>query len=113
MRREPVTHLGEWPGVEITPEVVAELVAEAEHGFDRPPRARYVGKPVREYDENTARIVFRVPPKVRIAAQKRADLEGLSLSELAAEALRERLKRKAAPRAPDPPDTPRNLADSL
>jgi predicted HicB family RNase H-like nuclease len=98
MKREPVTHLGEWPGIEITPELVAELAAEAECGFERVPRARYVGKPVREYDENTARIVFRVPPKVRIAAQKRADLEGIALNELAAEALRERLKRK--PTAP-------------
>jgi hypothetical protein len=97
VKREPLTHLGEWPGVELTPEVVAELVAEAESGFVDLPRARYVGKPVRDYDENTARIVFRVPPKVRIAAQKRADLEGIALNELAAQALRERLKRKPTP----------------
>lgn len=74
------------------PGVVEALVAEAEQGYDRP-RAQFVSQPPDEVIEALRRIVFRLPADLRDAAQKRADEEKRSLSELAAEALRERLAR--------------------
>lgn len=82
------------------PEVVEALVAEAEKGYDRRPSAQFVSRPPDEEIDVLRRIVFRVPADLRDAAQKRADEEGRSLSELAAEALRERLARPAAVRDP-------------
>ena len=75
------------------PGAVEALVAEAEAGYERL-SADFVSRPPDEEIEKLRRIVFRAPAKLRKAAQKRADQEGLSLSEFAAEALRERLDRK-------------------
>lgn len=79
------------------PGVVEALVAEAEQGYDDP-RAEFVTQPPDEEIEALRRIVLRVPTDLRQSAQKRADEEELSLSDLAAAALREYLDRPAAVR---------------
>jgi hypothetical protein len=71
--------------------VVEALVGEAEDGYERL-GAEFVSRPPDEEIEALRRVVFRVPAKVRKAAQRQADEEGRALSELAAEALREYLK---------------------
>ena len=81
---------------------------DAEERYEEVDPERLLGLVLRDYVpdaedrpeevEARYRVVFRVPKKVRRAAQKRADLEGLSLSELAAESLSDRLKRTAVPR---------------
>ena len=76
------------------PGVVEALVAEAERGYEEP-RAEFVTRPPDPEIEALRRIVFRVPEKVRNAAQKRADEEKRSLGELAAAALDEYLARAA------------------
>ncbi|MGD9736365.1 MAG: hypothetical protein AB7V58_12290 [Solirubrobacterales bacterium] len=76
------------------PGVVDALVAEAERGYEVP-RAEFVTRPPDEEIDALRRIVFRVPAKVRDAAQKRADEEKRSLAELAAAALDEYLARVA------------------
>lgn len=68
------------------------MVAEAERGYDGP-AAQFVSQPPDPEIEALRRIVFRVPAKVRDAAQKRADEEKRSLAELAAAALDEYLAR--------------------
>lgn len=85
-----------WPRDEAldAPGVVDALVAEAEQGYDEP-RAEFATLPPDEEIEALRRIVFRVPTKVRVAAQKRADEEKRSLGELAAAALDEYLARTA------------------
>ncbi len=82
------------PWGELTPEIVEGLTEDARKGFPFDARAQFVGKPAYEAREPLQpRISFRVPPEVLAAAQKRADEEQRSLSELAAEALREHLAR--------------------
>lgn len=76
------------------PEVIEALVAEAESDHHkREFTHQFVGRPKDPEVEALRRIVCRVPARVRNAAQKRADEQGVSLSEFAAEALREHLKR--------------------
>ena len=89
---------GTWdfsPFSELRPEHVEALAEEARNGFDPfGMRAQFVGRPGYEDREpSPARISFRVPSELLEAAQRRADDEELSLSELAAEALREHLGR--------------------
>jgi Ribbon-helix-helix protein, copG family len=80
-------------GVELTPEVVDELVAEAERGYEPSQlRAQYVGRPSLGASGVSPRIAVRVPADLHAAAQRRADEEGKSISELARDALREHLK---------------------
>lgn len=74
------------------PGVVEALVAEAERGYDDP-AAEFVSRPPDPEIEALRRIAFRVPAKVRDAAQKRADEEKRSLAALAAAALDEYLAR--------------------
>lgn len=82
------------------PGVIESLVAEAEQGYGEDMGAEFVSRPPDEEIDALRRIVFRVPAKLRAAAQKRADREEVALSELAAAALREYLKRPAAVRDP-------------
>lgn len=74
-------------GVEITPEVAEMLAAEAERGYDLSKAKRIrVGRP--SLDSGTSpRLSFRVAPQLHSAAQRRAEEEGRSVSELAREAL--------------------------
>ena len=81
-------------GVELTPEVVDELVEEAERGYDPGElRAQYVGRPSLGEGGVSPRIAVRVPADLHAAAQRRADEEGKSISELARDALREYVER--------------------
>lgn len=82
------------------PGVVDALVAEAERGYEGRLGAEFVSRPPDEEIEALRRIVFRVPVDLWDAAQKRADAEKCSLSELAAEALGAYLKREPAVRDP-------------
>lgn len=76
-------------GVELTPEIIDELVEEAERGYEESElRAEYVGRPSLSQNGVSPRIVFRIPAEIHAAAQRRADEEGRSLSDLAREALR-------------------------
>ena len=85
---------------ELTPELIEALAKDARNGHDPfDLRVQFVGRPGYELHEPLPpRISFRVPSELHTAAQKRADEEGRALSELAAEALRERLARPAAVR---------------
>jgi len=87
---------GTWefsPWSELKPEHVEALTDEARCGYEPfGMRAQFVGRPGYEEREPLApRISFRLPPEVLAAAQKRADDEGLALSDLAGKALREYL----------------------
>jgi predicted HicB family RNase H-like nuclease len=85
---------------EVSEHEVEALSAEAERGYEGRLRTEFVSRPPDEEIDALRRIVFRVPAKVRAAAQKRADKEECALSELAATALREYLKRPVAVRDP-------------
>ena len=75
-------------GVEITPELEERLADEAERGYDlSEARRQYVGRPSLGGDGVSPRISFRASRELTAAAQKRADEEGRSLSDLAREAL--------------------------
>lgn len=80
-------------GVELTPEIVDQLVEEAERGYEpNELRAQFVGRPSLSQNGVSARLTFRAPADLHAAAQRRADEEGKSISELARDALREYLK---------------------
>ncbi|HVY77543.1 MAG TPA: ribbon-helix-helix protein, CopG family [Solirubrobacterales bacterium] len=80
-------------GVELTPEVIDELVKEAERGYDpRELRAQFVGRPSLSENGVSPRLTFRAPADLHAAAQRRADEEGKSISELAREALQRYLE---------------------
>ncbi|HVO55020.1 MAG TPA: hypothetical protein VMT37_11475 [Solirubrobacterales bacterium] len=80
-------------GAELTPEIIDQLVEEAERGYDESElRAQYVGRPSLSENGISPRIVFRVPAEVHAAAQRRADEEGRSLSDLGREALKRYLE---------------------
>ncbi len=80
-------------GVELTPEIIDQLVEEAERGYEEGElRAQYVGRPSLSENGVSPRIVFRVPAEVHAAAQRRADEEGRSLSDLGREALKRYLE---------------------
>lgn len=75
-------------GVEITPEIEEALAEEAERGYDlSEARREFVGRPSLGAEGESPRISFRASPELNAAAQRRADEEGKSLSELAREAL--------------------------
>ncbi len=81
-------------GVELTPEVIDELVKEAEEGWDPAElRPQIVGRPSLGETGVSPRITFRAPADLHSAAQRRADEEGKSISELARDALREYVER--------------------
>lgn len=89
---------GTWefsPFSELKPEHVETLVDEARSGYDPGLRAQFVGRPGYEDREPLPpRVTFRLAREVLGAAQKRADEEECALSELAATALREYLKKQ-------------------
>lgn len=68
--------------------LVEELADEAERGDDlSTARRESVGRPALSGEGASPRISFRASPELNAAAQRRADEEGKSLSELAREAL--------------------------
>lgn len=75
-------------GLEVTPEVADALAAEAERGYDlsraKPQR---VGRPSLSGRGASPRVSFRATPELYRAAQRRADEEGRSMSDLAREAV--------------------------
>lgn len=76
-------------GVPITNELVAELAREAEAGYDLT-RARRVGRrSLTGGDGKSPRINIRLTTDLHERATKRAHDEGVTLSELAREALKE------------------------
>jgi hypothetical protein len=75
-------------GVEITDEVAEALADEAERGYDISElRRQYVGRPSLGRQGISPRISFRASPDLFKDAQRRADKEERSLSDLAREAL--------------------------
>jgi hypothetical protein len=76
-------------GVPITEGLVAELAREAEAGYDLT-RARRVGRrSLTGGDGKSPRINIRLTTDLHERATKRAQDEGVTLSELAREALKE------------------------
>jgi hypothetical protein len=72
------------PGDEITP----EIAAEAERGYDLSKAKRQrVGRPSLAGVGPSPRLSFRATPDLYRAAQKRANEEGRSVSDLAREAV--------------------------
>jgi hypothetical protein len=75
-------------GVEITPEVADALAAEAERGYDLSKAERQlVGRPSLSGAGTSPRLSFRLTPELYRAAQRRAEEEGRSISDLAREAV--------------------------
>lgn len=72
----------------ITEEIAEELADEAERAYDVSElRRQYVGRPSLGRQGISPRISFRAPEELFKQAQKRADKEERSLSDLAREAL--------------------------
>lgn len=72
----------------ITEEIAEEMADEAERGFDPSElRRQFVGRPSLGENGTSPRISFRGSPELLDAAQRRADDEGRSLSDLARDAL--------------------------
>jgi predicted HicB family RNase H-like nuclease len=83
-RKNPRTDAGD----EITPEVADALAAEAESGYDlSKAKRRRVGRPSLAGKGASPRMSFRTTPDLYRAAQKRAEKEGRSVSDLAREAV--------------------------
>jgi hypothetical protein len=75
-------------GVEVTDEMAEGWADEAERGYDISELTRqYVGRPSLGRRGISPRISFRAPDDLFKKAQKRADKEERSLSDLAREAL--------------------------
>lgn len=75
-------------GVEVTDEMAEAWADEAERGYDTSElRRQYVGRPSLGRQGISPRISFRAPDDLFKKAQKRADKEERSLSDLAREAL--------------------------
>lgn len=75
-------------GTEITDEAAEALADEAEKGYDISElRRQYVGRPSLGENGISPRISFRASPELLESAQRRADKEERSLSDLAREAL--------------------------
>jgi predicted HicB family RNase H-like nuclease len=76
-------------GTVLTDEVLEELVAEAERGYDLS-KAKFVrvGRPALGDAGVSPRLSVRLPPDVFEAARRKADEEGVSVSEVAREAIR-------------------------
>lgn len=76
-------------GTVLTPEVLDELAAEAERGYDVSKATIVpIGRPSLSDSGESPRLNFRVPADLFEAAQLRADQEERSVSDLAREALR-------------------------
>jgi len=75
-------------GLEVTPKVADALATEAERGYDlsRAKRQR-VGRPSLGGRGASPRVSFRATPELYRAAQRRAEEEGHSMSDLAREAV--------------------------
>jgi len=83
-KKNPRTKAGE----EITPEIADALAAEAERGYDlSKAKRRRVGRPSLAGQGTSPRMSFRTTPDLYRAAQKRAEKEGRSVSDLAREAV--------------------------
>lgn len=75
-------------GAEITPEIADSLAAEAERGYDlSKAKRRRVGRPSLAGSGASPRLSFRTTPDLYRAAQKRAEEEGRSVSDLVREAV--------------------------
>lgn len=75
-------------GAVITEEIAERLADEAEEGYDLSnARRQYVGRPSLGENGVSPRISFRASPELLANAQRRADDEERSLSDLAREAL--------------------------
>lgn len=70
-------------GRALTPEVIDELAAEAERGYDLSKAKRVVGRPSLGKAGTSPRLSFRLAPDVYAAARRRAGEDGISISELA------------------------------
>jgi hypothetical protein len=71
----------------ITPEIIEELAAEAERGYDLSKARLVVGRPSLGGSGTSPRVSFRIAPDIYEAATRRAKEEGLSMSELARRAI--------------------------
>ncbi|HSS32261.1 MAG TPA: ribbon-helix-helix protein, CopG family [Solirubrobacterales bacterium] len=81
-------------GVEVTDEMAEAWADEAERGYDVSKlRRQYVGRPSLGRQGISPRISFRAPDDLFKKAQKRADKEERSLSDLAREALTRYLEK--------------------
>jgi CRISPR-associated endonuclease/helicase Cas3 len=75
-------------GTEIDPQVADALASEAERGYDlSKARRRRVGRPSLGGHGASPRVSFRTTPELYRAAQRRADEEGRTVSDLAREAV--------------------------
>lgn len=76
-------------GTRITRQVAEDLAGEAERGYDLSiAKRRRVGRPSLSGEAlSSPRVSFRTTPQLYQAVQRRADLEGRSVSDLAREAL--------------------------
>jgi hypothetical protein len=76
-------------GVEFTPEVEAELVAEAERGYDlSKARRRLITRPLLADGSTLPRVTFVLSQAELNAARARAEEEDRSVGDLVREALR-------------------------
>jgi CRISPR-associated endonuclease/helicase Cas3 len=75
-------------GAEVDRQVVDALASEAEHGYDlSKTRRRRVGRPSLGGRGASPRVSFRTTPELYRAAQRRAQEEGRTVSDLAREAV--------------------------
>lgn len=75
-------------GTEIDPQITDALASEAERGYDlSKARRRRVGRPSLGGHGASPRVSFRATPELYRAAQRRAEQEGRTVSELAREAV--------------------------
>lgn len=75
-------------GAEIDLQTADNLASEAERGYDlSKARRRRVGRPSLGRDGVSPRVSFRTTPELYRAAQKRAEEEGRTVSDLAREAV--------------------------
>jgi hypothetical protein len=75
-------------GAVITEEIAEEMADEAERGYDLADlRRQFVGRPSLGENGISPRVSFRASPELLADAQRRADKEDRSLSDLAREAL--------------------------
>lgn len=74
-------------GTVLTPEVLDALAEEAERGYDLSKAKLVVGRPSLSGSGTSPRLSFRITPHAYDAARRRADEEGLSMSELARRAI--------------------------
>jgi hypothetical protein len=75
-------------GAEVDRQVADTLASEAEHGYDLlKARPRRVGRPSLGGRGASPRVSFRTTPELYRAAQRRAQEEGRTVSDLAREAV--------------------------